>query len=130
YEQTIFHDVEPGYIALAGGYTPELQPREVSYPIQNEADNGLSNTRGTVAMARRSDIAHSGTNQFFVNLANNAHLDHAGSSAEQYGYCVFGKVIEGLDIVDAIAARPVEPRGDFERLTVETVMIESTERLR
>lgn len=130
YEQTIFHDVEPGYIALVGGYTPELQPREVSYPIQNEADNGLSNVRGTVAMARRTDLAHSGANQFFINLGDNTNLDHVGPAADQFGYCVFGRVIEGLEVVDAIAARPVEPRGEFERLTVETVMIESTERLR
>lgn len=130
YNRTIFHQVDAGYVALGGGYTPELTEKSGRYPIPNEAANGRKNLRGTIAMARQPEVIDSSTCQFFINLADNPHLDHRGDGAEEYGYCVFGKVIEGLDVLDQIAKVEVRDSEEFPKLPVETVLIESAYRLR
>jgi cyclophilin family peptidyl-prolyl cis-trans isomerase len=130
YNGTIFHQVEKGYAMLGGGYTPELAERPGRYPIKNEAANGLKNRRGTVAMARSPDNVDSATCQFIINLDDNSKLDHAGDTPETYGYCVFGEVIEGDDVLQKIAAVPVQDTDAFQKLPTQTVVIESAERLR
>lgn len=130
YNQTIFHQVDAGYIALGGTYTPELVEREGRYPIANEADNGRKNVRGTIAMARQIDAIDSSTCQFFINLNDNPHLDHRGDSPEDFGFCVFGKITEGMEVLQKLSAVEVEDKDDFTKLPVETVLIESAYRLR
>lgn len=130
YDGTIFHQVNAGYVALGGGYTPELRERTGRYPISNEANNGLRNRRGTIAMARRLDVVDSSTCQFFINLADNPKLDHQGSAPEAFGFCVFGEVTEGLDVLEHISQTPVKSVDGFENLPVETVQINSAVRTR
>jgi cyclophilin family peptidyl-prolyl cis-trans isomerase len=130
YNQTIFHQVEKGYIALGGTYTADLAERAGRYPIPNEADNGRKNLRGTVAMARDIDNIDSSTCQFFINLSDNPHLDHKGDSPQDYGFCVFGEVVEGIEILEKLSAVEVQDKDDFEKLPVETVLIESAYRVR
>lgn len=135
YDNTIVHHVEAGSMVICGGYLPDLQPREVRASIRNESENGLSNQRGTVAMARDPEFADTANSQFFFNVSDNTGLDFAAPPAGdtaggQEGYCVFGKVIEGMEIVDRIAALPVAPQGDFEKVPSETVVIHSVEQLR
>jgi peptidyl-prolyl cis-trans isomerase A (cyclophilin A) len=130
YNQTIFHQVDAGYVALGGGYTPELTEKRARYPIPNEAANGRKNLRGTIAMAREPETIDSSTCQFFINLADNPQLDHRGDGPEEYGYCVFGKVIEGMEVLDRIAQVEVRDADEFPKLPVETVLIESAYRLR
>lgn len=101
YNNTIFHRVIPGFMAQGGGFTAQMQQKPTNDPIKNEADNGLNNVRGTVAMARTSDV-NSATSQFFINVKDNAMLDHG---ARDYGYAVFGKVVKGMDVVDQIETR-------------------------
>ena len=108
YDGTLFHDVEEGFIVLGGGYDERLQEKPADFPIRNEAHNGLKNTRGTIAMARRPDVIDSSTSQFFINLSDNSALDHTGETPEAYGYCVFGKVVEGIDVVEKIAKTPTK----------------------
>ena len=103
YDGTVFHRVIPTFMVQGGGFDQQLEKRPVRAPIQNEATNGLKNTRGTVAMARTSD-PHSATAQFFVNVVDNAFLDHQAPQGPGWGYCVFGRVIEGMDVVDKIRA--------------------------
>jgi peptidyl-prolyl cis-trans isomerase A (cyclophilin A) len=103
YDGTVFHRVIPGFMIQGGGYTPQMQEKPTHAPIKNEADNGLKNDRGTVAMARTSD-PDSATAQFFINLKDNDFLNHTGKSLRGWGYAVFGKVISGMDVVDKIAA--------------------------
>ncbi|MBI5451444.1 MAG: peptidyl-prolyl cis-trans isomerase [Gammaproteobacteria bacterium] len=105
YDGTIFHRVIPGFMIQGGGYTPALQPKPTRSSIRNEADNGLKNLRGTIAMARTGD-PHSASAQFFINVVNNPFLDHRGKSLDGWGYAVFGRVIQGMEIVDRIAALP------------------------
>lgn len=130
YNQTIFHQVDAGYVALGGGYNANLTEKTGRYPIPNEAANGRKNLRGTVAMARQPDTIDSSTCQFFVNLSDNPQLDHRGDGPDEYGYCVFGEVIEGLEVLDQIAAVETRTTEQFEKLPVETVLIESAYRLR
>lgn len=130
YDQTIFHQVDADYVALGGTFTPELVERPSRYPIPNEADNGRKNVRGTIAMARQIEDIDSSTSQFFINLRDNPNLDHKGDSPEEYGFCVFGEVIEGLDVLEKIAAVQVEDKDDFKKLPVETVLIETAYRTR
>lgn len=130
YNQTIFHEVEAGYVALAGAYTPELVERPSRYPIPNEAANGRKNVRGTIAMAREIEAIDSSTSQFFINLRDNPHLDHRGDSPEEYGFCVFGEVVEGMDVLEKISAVEVTEKDNFKKLPVETVLIESAYRTR
>lgn len=130
YNQTIFHQVEEGYVVLGGTYTAELVERPSRYPIPNEAANGRKNVRGTIAMARQIDAIDSSTSQFFVNLQDNPHLDHRGDSPEEYGFCVFGEVVEGMDVLEKISAVEVREKDDFKKLPVETVLIETAYRTR
>jgi peptidyl-prolyl cis-trans isomerase A (cyclophilin A) len=113
YAGTVFHRAIPGYLVQGGLYTRDLQPRRTRPAIASEADNGLSNLRGTVAVARGAD-PNSGTSQFFFNLVDNRRLDFVGSqSGLTWGYAVFGKVVKGMDVVDKIAALPTHALGPF-----------------
>lgn len=124
YEGLIFHRVIPGFVIQAGGHDALMAEREPTRPpIRNEADNGLSNLRGTIAMARTRD-PHSARAQFFINLADNTRLDHRHSdSASGWGYVVFGRVIAGMEVVDRIAAVPTTSRSGHEHVPVEPVLI-------
>ncbi len=111
YDGLIFHRIAPNFVIQAGAVTEDLGERKSTvFPIENEAANGLKNLRGTVAMARQLD-PHSATSEFFVNLKDNTKLDYTASTAREWGYAVFGRVIEGLDVVDAIAKAGSGPRG-------------------
>jgi cyclophilin family peptidyl-prolyl cis-trans isomerase len=130
YEQTLFHFADPNSFVMAGGFTPELEAKETRSPLFNESNNGLSNVRGTIAMSRDAGSAHSATSQFFINVQDNTDLDYQGADREAArGYCVFGRVIEGMEVVDKIAQVDVRQEGDFERLPVEAVVIQSIEEL-
>ena len=109
YDGTIFHRVIPGFMVQGGGFDQGLQQKDTRAPIKNEADNGLKNKRGTLAMARTSEI-HSATSQFFINVADNSFLDHGG---RDFGYAVFGQVSKGMDVVDAIIKAPTGAKGPF-----------------
>jgi len=102
YNDTIFHRVIDGFMIQGGGLTAEMETKATDAPVKNEAKSAKPNKRGTVAMARTMD-PHSATSQFFINLADNAFLNYSGDQAQSFGYCVFGEVVEGMDIVDAIA---------------------------
>ena len=116
---TIFHRVIPNFMIQGGGMDENLQSKPTRAPIKNEADNGQSNARGTLAMARTMDI-NSATAQFFINLRDNDFLDHG---TRDFGYAVFGKVVDGMDVVDAIAAVPTGNRGGHQDVPVEAVEI-------
>jgi len=106
YKDTVFHRVIPNFMAQGGGLTADLQPKpDNKPPIKNEAGNGLKNDRGTVAMAR-TGVVDSATSQFFINVVNNDFLNHRDESAQGFGYAVFGKVVEGMDVVDRMVAAP------------------------
>lgn len=124
----IFHQVVNGYIVLGGGFTPDLQERSTRPAIRNEAHNGLQNRRGTVAMARSLDAIDSATCQFFINLDDNETLDYTSRDAEGYGFCVFGEVIGGMDVVDAMAKVPVQDVAGFEMVPTEPIVITSAHR--
>jgi cyclophilin family peptidyl-prolyl cis-trans isomerase len=130
YDGTIFHQVDAGYMALGGGYDRELHPQRAEFGIRNEAHNGQKNVRGTIAMAREADAIDSATNQFFLNLADNSQLDHKDRTPAGYGYCVFGRVTAGEDVLDRISAVAVSTREDFASMPVEPVVIESIRRSR
>jgi peptidyl-prolyl cis-trans isomerase A (cyclophilin A) len=130
YNGTVFHDVEAGFIVLGGGYDAKLQEKPTDFAFRNEAHNGLKNVRGAVAMARRPDVIDSSTSMFFVNVADNAILDHKGEEPENYGYCVFGKVIEGMDVVDKIAKTPTHAIDQFLHMPSERIAIQSVRRVR
>ncbi len=112
YDGTIFHRVIPGFMVQGGGFDADFKERTAGTPIRNEAGNGLPNVRGTVAMARTSD-PHSARMQFFVNVADNDFLNHTSETPRGWGYAVFGKVVDGMDVVDAIAALPTGSAGPF-----------------
>lgn len=101
YNETIFHRVIPSFMIQGGGFTSDMGKKKTLDPIRNEANNGLSNSRGTISMARTNEI-HSGSSQFFINVRNNANLDYKGRTSSLFGYCVFGKVIKGMNVVDKI----------------------------
>ncbi len=131
YDQTVFHYVENGYLIAGGGYATDLQEKPTQPPIPCEADNGLSNRRGTVALARHPGFAGSGTSQFFINLVDNSGLDYQpGHPDGVNGYCVFGEVIEGLDVVDKIAQVPVQTKNGMNNTPVEPVVVESVIRVK
>jgi cyclophilin family peptidyl-prolyl cis-trans isomerase len=119
YNDTIFHRVIPNFMIQGGGMDDDMNSKPTRDPIKNEADNGESNARGTLAMARTM-VVDSATSQFFINLKDNEFLDHGG---RDFGYAVFGRVAEGMDVVDAIAAVPTGNRGGHQDVPVETVMI-------
>jgi cyclophilin family peptidyl-prolyl cis-trans isomerase len=130
YDQTIFHHADANSFVVAGGFTADLEQKATASPIYNEANNGLSNVRGTVAMSREPNAAHSATSQFLINLVDNPDLDYQGDDADsQRGYCVFGRVVEGMEFIDQIAASPVRQEGDFQRLPVDPIVISSVEEL-
>jgi peptidyl-prolyl cis-trans isomerase B (cyclophilin B) len=112
YNGTVFHRVIPGFMAQGGGFTADLQQKSTKAAIPNEADNGLLNLRGTIAMARTAD-PHSASGQFFINLADNAFLNFTAPTRQGWGYAVFGKVTAGIDVVDAMAAVPTGASGPF-----------------
>jgi cyclophilin family peptidyl-prolyl cis-trans isomerase len=129
FDGTIFHRVIKGFMIQGGGLTPDFKEKPERAAIKNEAGNGLKNLRGTIAMAR-TDQPHSATSQWFINHADNAFLDHKDNSAEGFGYCVFGKVIAGLDVVDAIALMPtatIKGNGDAPRTTVTILSVRRAE---
>ncbi|MEJ2699540.1 MAG: peptidylprolyl isomerase [Desulfuromonadales bacterium] len=129
YNGTIFHRVIRDFMIQGGGYTTDLVRKETAAPIKNEADNGLKNKRGTIAMARTS-VIDSATSQFFINLKDNDFLDHRGSFPGAFGYAVFGKVVEGMDVVDAIGPTPVERKNaQFQNLPKEPVIIRSIKKV-
>lgn len=109
YDGTVFHRVISGFVAQAGGFDENLKEKPTREPIPNESGNGLSNVRGTIAMARLGD-PHSATAQFYINLSNNLNLD---PNPSRWGYCVFGTVSQGMDVLDKIAAIPTGPKGPF-----------------
>jgi cyclophilin family peptidyl-prolyl cis-trans isomerase len=122
YAGTIWHRVVPGYVIQGGGYTPDLGEKPTRPPIQNEATNGLSNRKGTVAMAR-TRAARSATSQFFINLADNPGLDHHGFSPDDFGYAVFGRVIDGWDAINAIASVRTTTRDGMENVPEKPILI-------
>jgi peptidyl-prolyl cis-trans isomerase A (cyclophilin A)/peptidyl-prolyl cis-trans isomerase B (cyclophilin B) len=131
YDETIFHHVEPGSMLIGGGYTAELEAKPARTPIFNESRNGLSNRRGSVAMIRDPESPHSATTQFYINLADNPELDYKTTETDEIlGYCVFGEVIAGMDVVERIAATPTSAEGEFARVPTPRVAIRSVERIR
>ena len=126
YDGTIFHRVMPNFMIQGGGFGPDMNEKPTRDTIQNEATNGLANLRGTIAMARRPD-PHSATAQFFINHKTNQALDKE-HSRDSWGYCVFGKVIEGLDIVDSIAQVPTGNKGPHGNVPLAAVTIETVRR--
>lgn len=130
YNGTVFHRVIDNFMAQGGGYTADLQPKPTRAAIQNEANNGLSNLRGTLAMARTGD-PHSANAQFFINLVDNPRLDYVSDqSGMTWGYAVFGKVVEGMDVVDKIRAIPTGGQGPFRTdVPTQPVIIERAELL-
>jgi peptidyl-prolyl cis-trans isomerase B (cyclophilin B) len=124
YDGTIFHRVIPKFMIQGGGFTSDMKRKSAGAPIKNEADNGLKNDRGTIAMARTGD-PHSATAQFFINSVNNDFLNHKSKTQQGWGYVVFGKVIRGMDVVDAISAVKTVTRGSYRDVPAETVEIDS-----
>ena len=122
YDNTLFHRVIPNFMAQGGGFVSGLTQKETKAPIKNEAANGLKNDRGTIAMARTSDV-HSATAQFFINVVDNDFLNHVNDTPDGFGYCVFGRVIEGLDVVDKIVSVPTTTFGYFSNVPREDVVI-------
>ena len=122
YDGTIFHRVIPNFMIQGGGFTKEMDQKKTNDPIKNEADNGLKNLRGTIAMARTM-VVDSATSQFFINLVDNGFLDFRGPHPSMYGYAVFGKVTSGIDVGDKIAAVRTGNHGMHQNVPVEPVTI-------
>lgn len=130
YEGTVFHQIFRGQGVVGGGYTADGRLKSARSPIRNEADNGLKNRRGTIAMLRSPDSIDSAQSQFFINLADNELLDHRDRTPEGYGYCVFGQVVEGLDVLDKIANVSVKDTPEMSCMPVEPVLIKSMRRVK
>lgn len=128
YSGTIFHRVIPGFMIQGGGFTPDFEQKPTQDPIKNEATNGLTNQAGTIAMARTS-VIDSATCQFFINTVDNPHLNHSRPTASGFGYCVFGKVVEGFEIVKQIESLPTGSQGYFNDVPTEMILIEKISRL-
>ena len=122
YKDTLFHRVIPGFMIQGGGLNAQMETKSTENAIENEAKAGKKNTRGSIAMARTSD-PHSATAQFFINLADNAFLNFSAENAQGYGYCVFGEVVDGMDIVDAIAKAQTGQRAGHGDVPVEDIVI-------
>ena len=125
FDGTIFHRVVPGFVIQGGGFTEDMTQKRTQPPVKNEADNGLKNERGTLSMARTNDI-NSATSQFFVNLKDNAFLDH---SRANFGYAVFARVTAGMDVVDKIAAAATGRKKGFDDVPVDAVIMKSVRRI-
>lgn len=126
FDGTIFHRIVPGFVIQGGGFTEDMTQKKTRPPVKNEADNGLKNKRGTLSMARTNDI-NSATSQFFVNLKDNDFLDH---SRGNFGYAVFAKVTEGMDVIDKIAAVETGRKRGFDDVPVEAVTMKSVHRVK
>lgn len=126
YADTLFHRVIPGFMIQGGGMTTGLKQKGTGKPIRNEADNGLKNLRGTIAMARTGD-PHSATAQFFINLKDNDFLDYKSPDMRGWGYCVFGKVAEGMEVVDSIAKSRTGRQGMHDDVPLQDILIEKVE---
>ena len=126
YNGTIFHRVIDSFMVQGGGFEPGMKQKLVKAPVQNEAANGLKNDNYTVAMARTSD-PHSATAQFFINVKDNNFLNYTASNAQGFGYCVFGKVVEGKDVVDAMRRVKTGNRSGFQDVPLEDVIITKAE---
>lgn len=124
YNGTIFHRVIDGFMVQGGGFTEDFEQKKTRDPIENEADNGLQNLTGTLAMARTND-PHSATAQFFINVKDNAFLNHTGKNASGWGYCVFGKVTGGMDVVNKIKSVKTGTKGFHQDVPKEAVIIQS-----
>jgi|SRR5580658_2864305 peptidyl-prolyl cis-trans isomerase A (cyclophilin A) len=125
FDGTIFHRIVPGFVIQGGGLSADFASKKTRAPIQNEAKNGLKNSRGTLSMARTSDI-NSATSQFFVNLKDNAFLDHG---PRDYGYAVFGRVTDGMDVIDKIAQVRTGTRKGYQDAPLEDVLVVSARRV-
>jgi peptidyl-prolyl cis-trans isomerase B (cyclophilin B) len=126
FNDTLFHRVIDGFMIQGGGFTPEFRQKPTKAPIENEGANGLKNTRYTVAMARTGD-PHSATAQFFINVADNAFLDHKSPDSKGWGYCVFGRVVAGTEVVDRIKGVATGDRGMHQNVPKDDVVIERAE---
>jgi peptidyl-prolyl cis-trans isomerase B (cyclophilin B) len=122
YDGTIFHRVIPGFMAQGGGYTADYQQKATHPPVKNEADNGLVNKRGSIAMARTSD-PNSATAQFFINFIDNTFLNYKSATPNGWGYAVFGEVVQGLDVVDSFSRVPSGPAGPFASDVPKTAIV-------
>lgn len=122
YQNTIFHRVIKDFMIQGGGYTVRYEEKPTHAPIKNEAANGLKNVRGSLAMARTAD-PHSASAQFYINTVDNPDLDHVSEADDEYGYCVFGQVIEGMDVVDKIQKLKTKPQGEHDDAPVDMVVI-------
>lgn len=128
YDGTIFHRVIPGFMIQGGGFTEDMAQKQTKEPIKNEADNGLKNEPGTIAMARTND-PHSATCQFFINTVNNSFLNHTAKTARGWGYCVFGKVVKGMDVVSEIEGVSTGNKGPYQNLPNTAIVILKVEKL-
>jgi peptidyl-prolyl cis-trans isomerase B (cyclophilin B) len=126
YDNTVFHRVIGGFMIQGGGFEPGMRQKPTRAQIENEANNGLKNERYTVAMARTSD-PHSASAQFFINVNDNRSLDHSAPTSRGWGYCVFGKVVDGTDVVDKIKAVKTGDRGGHQDVPVEDVLLQRAE---
>ena len=126
FNNTVFHRVIDGFMVQGGGFEPGMRQKPAQAQIENEANNGLKNERYTVAMARTSD-PHSASAQFFMNVKDNSFLNHSAPTPQGWGYCVFGKVVEGMDVVDKIKAVKTGSRGGHQDVPVEDVLLERAE---
>lgn len=122
YDGTIFHRVIEGFMIQGGGFTPGMEEKDSGESIENEADKGTSNKRGTIAMARTSD-PHSASAQFFINVKDNAFLDHKNKTPDGWGYCAFGEVVEGMDVVDKIKGVNTTTRSGHQDVPEEDVVV-------
>ena len=127
FDGTVFHRVMPGFMIQGGGFTADMNQKPTRGEIKNEATNGLTNERGTLAMAR-TNVVDSATAQFFINLVDNTSLNHTAATSQGYGYAVFGRVTEGMDVVDQIAQVPTGSSGQHQNVPTEPVVIEQAVR--
>ena len=127
YKNTIFHRVIKGFMIQGGGLTMKMEEKPTSAPVKNEADNGLKNDRGTIAMARTMD-PHSATAQFFINLVDNEFLNYTAPTMQGWGYCVFGKVVDGMDVVDKIGKTKTGSRPPYDDVPLDSVLINEASR--
>lgn len=128
YEGTVFHRVIDGFMIQGGGFTPDMNKKETRPPVMNEADNGLRNRVGTIAMARTND-PHSATAQFFINVANNANLDFREKRPRAWGYAVFGRVVKGMDVVGDIKSVATTTKGPYKNVPAEPIVIKEVKLL-
>ena len=126
FDGTIFHRVIDNFMVQGGGMLPDMSQKETRAPIENEANNSLKNVIGTLCMARTND-PHSATSQFFINVADNAFLDHSAPTTQGWGYCVFGKVVDGMDVVNEMKGKPTTTRAGHQDVPAEDIVIEKAE---